>query len=119
MKSTKLIRKHLQPLMDAGAKQKNIAADLGLDNPNYLSMILSDKYETSLLSLNRLEMLSKLCGLSREATIEMALARVSDAGDRPIEMNSDAFKFILKTFAHIAAPVLVSSTSSTLSGASL
>ena len=102
MKSKKLFRQHVAPLLDSGVTQKKLASMLDLPNPNYVSMLNSDRYETTLLSLNRIERLAEICGLTEEEVMRLALARVEDAGNNPVEMSSDTFKFLLKTFAKLA-----------------
>lgn len=102
MKSKKLFRRYIASLLGAGVTQKTLARLLNLPNPNYVSMLNSDKYDTALLSLNRIERLAEVCRLTEAQVVRFALARVEDAGGNPVEMNADTFKFLLKTFAKLA-----------------
>lgn len=100
MKSKELLRRHIQPLIDAGATQKAVSQSLSFKKPNYLSMLLSDKY-TNLYPLDRLEKLSQVCNLNEEDTINFVLARFNDAKLMPVEMSSVTFKYLLTTTAKI------------------
>lgn len=102
MKSKKLVRKHIQKQLDSGITQKGFAKAIGFENPNNVSMLLSDNYGTT-LSLNRLPALASVCGLDDREIIQFALARVEDAGDNPVEINKETLVWLLKTFAKVAA----------------
>ena len=74
---------------------------MDIDSQNYVSMLLSDNYPNALLSPNRFETFAKVCNLSDEEVMRLALARLRDAGEKPVEMNVEAFKFLLRTYGRI------------------
>lgn len=114
MLSKKLVNRYIQPLLNAGHTQKDIAKALGYNNPNYLSMLLSEKYETTLISLNRIERLAEVCGLNETEILQLALARVEDAKNSAIEMSPQSLKYLLKSFASLATKKLAGTSTSSL-----
>ena len=94
LKSKALLRKHVQPLLDSGYKQYELARELGFSRPTFVSMLLSDNRPEALLPLNRLERLAELCHLTEREVMELYLARLADGGD--------IFgRYICKTFSHV------------------
>lgn len=58
------VRAHVQALLDNGFTQAEVAKKLGLDHPNFLSMVLNPKYEKTLLPPVKLQLLQQVCSLS-------------------------------------------------------
>ena len=102
MKSKKIVRAHIQKLLDAGFSQKEVSEKMDYSTPNNISMLLSDTYPKYLISPNKIPNLQKACGLSDGEVVGLTLARLDDAGDSSVEMTKESFKFFLKAFAHVA-----------------
>lgn len=100
-KSKKLVRAHLQPVLSSGYSRKDFARDMEFESPNYVSMLLRENYPNALLSPNRIESFAGVCGLSDEDVLRLALARLEDAGDKPVEMNAAALKFLLRSYGRL------------------
>lgn len=101
-KSKKLVQRHIQAMLNAGWTKKDLARELGLPNPNYLSMLTRENYPNTLLSLDRIERFATVCNLSDEDALRLALARVEDAAGNAAEMSKEAFKALLMRFGRLA-----------------
>jgi len=95
-KSKTLVRNHVEAALPSDYRKKDFAQAMAIDSQNYVSMLLSDKYPNALLSPNRFEAFAKVCNLSDEEVLDLALARLEDAGDKPIELSVATFKFLLQ-----------------------
>lgn len=93
-KSKRLFQAHIQPLLDAGMTRAEVARALGFDNPNNVTMLLSDGYPT-LLSLNRLPQLARLCHMSDLDVGKFMLARIEDGVSRPFELSRETLEWCL------------------------
>ena len=96
--SKQMVNKYLQAKIDNGFTQKEIAKYLGYPNPNYVSMLMSEKYPRALISMNRLKTFASFCNLSPMETLLLALARMSDAGDAPVEFSKCSMLWLLRIF---------------------
>jgi len=101
MSSKKRVRQHIQSRLDEGCTRKDFAGEMGFESPNYVSMLMGDNYPTTLLSPNRIESFAKACDLSDRETMLLALARLRDAGEKPVEMSADTLLFLLKTYGEL------------------
>lgn len=101
MKSKKIVRDHFQRRLDDGASQKTIALEMAYDNPNNISMMLSEKYPKSLMSPNKIPTLCTVCDLSPREAIAVTFARLDDADGRPIEMSKETLKFLFMQFGRL------------------
>lgn len=58
------VRTHVQELLDDGSTQAEVAKKLGLEHPNFLSMVLNPKHAKTLLPPSKLPALQQLCSLT-------------------------------------------------------
>lgn len=103
MKSKKLIRDHVEPLLKAGLTQREFAQEMSFKQPNYVSMLLSDNYPDALMSPNRICTLADVCGLTDEQVVELTLARLDDAKGKPVEMSAETLRFVMRAYARTTA----------------
>ncbi len=94
-----MVRGHLQPLLDAGATQRQIADSLGLENPNFISMVLSDRYPNALLSFPRLRAMCALCGLSATQSLSLVRQLSKVSGKKSVQFDEETFEWMLRCTA--------------------
>jgi transcriptional regulator with XRE-family HTH domain len=94
-----LVRSHLQPLIDAGLTQRELAGKLGLELPNYVSMVLSDRYPEALLPLTRLPAMCALCGLTATESLRLAKRLVAAGARKAVHMDAETFDWVLRCTA--------------------
>lgn len=94
-----LVRSHLQPLIDAGMTQREIAEKLGIESPNYISMVLSDRYPEALLPLTRLPAMCSLCGLTATESLRLAKRLVAAGAKKAVHMDVATFEWMLRCTA--------------------
>lgn len=58
------VRDRIQVLLDTGLTQKEVAERLEYDNPNNVSMLMSDNHPTTILAPAKLRLLQKACHLT-------------------------------------------------------
>ncbi len=96
----KMVAGYVQPLLDSGATGRQVAADLGLPQPNYLYMILSDRYPEAQLPLQRIPALVSLCGLTaRQALALVKLKLRSSKGGQRVVLDEDTFNWLIRCTA--------------------
>lgn len=98
MKSKTIVSNQIQNLIDNGMRQYEVAEALGIDSPNYVSMLKNPDDKKTLLSPDRIEQLAKVCAMTPQEVMNLIFARLRDANGRPIEMSLDTFKFLLVSF---------------------
>lgn len=80
MKSYKhAVRDRIQALLDTGLTQKEVAERLDFDNPNNVSMLMSDRYPNTILAPSKLPLLQKVCGLTNCEALSL-LRLLADSG---------------------------------------
>jgi hypothetical protein len=87
MRYKKRVAEHLQTARDEGRTRKEIAGRLGV-GPNFISMLVRPNYD-DLLAMDRLPLLSELCGLDDREVAKLVLLRATDAGEDCIEMSGE------------------------------
>ena len=98
MKSKTIVSNQIQSLVDNGMRQYEVAEALGIDSPNYVSMLKNPDDKKALLSPDRIEQFAKICAMTPQEVMSLIFARLRDAEGRPIEMGLDTFKFLLVSF---------------------
>ena len=93
------VREQLEPLLDAGATQRELATRLGLANPNFLSMILGDSCPESMLPLSRLPALCTLCGLSAMESLRGVRKLLDSGARRGVHFDVPTFEWMLRCTA--------------------
>jgi hypothetical protein len=78
-----------------GYTRQRLAEELGLKKGNYISMLVSPDYPTTLLSPCRIPALARLCGLSATERLELLHRRVEDHPDNPLQLNREVFRLLL------------------------
>jgi len=96
--SKQIVMQHLQAKVDEGYSQKDIAKHLGFPNPNFVSMLMSEKYPKTLLSMNRLKAFASFCNLTAMETLRFAIARIADSGDAPLELSKSTMLWLFRVF---------------------
>ena len=94
-----LVRSHLQPLIAAGMTHREVAAKLGIESPNFISMVLSDRYPEALLPLTRLPAMCSLCGLTGTESLRLAKRLVAASVVKTVHMDVATFEWILRCTA--------------------
>lgn len=75
------VRDRIQALLDTGLTQKEVADRLRFDNPNNVSMLMSDRYPTTILAPAKLPLLQEVCCLTNcEALALLRLLAASGRG---------------------------------------
>lgn len=96
MKSKAMIRRFIQPALDAGKTQKELCQQLGIRSANYITQLRSDNYPTELLSPDRFEQFARVFEVGDEDLLRLALARLDDADGNKIELSKSTFIYLLK-----------------------
>lgn len=96
--SKQIVIKHLQAKVDEGYTQKEIAKHLGYPNPNFVSMLMNENYPKTIISMNRMKAFAAFCNLTPMDTLRLALARLADAGDAPVEFSKGTMLWLLRLF---------------------
>jgi transcriptional regulator with XRE-family HTH domain len=99
MNYKELVRSHLQPLLDTGMTQREVAEKLGLENPNYVSMMLSDRYPEAELGLARLPALCALCGLTARESLRLAKRLLAGGTKKAVHLDVPTFEWLLRCTA--------------------
>lgn len=94
-----LVRNHIQALIDAGATQRDIAAKLGFESPNFVSMILSDRNPKTVLPLKRLPRLCALCGLTAIESLRLVKRLVASKAKGAFEMDEETLEWVMRCTA--------------------
>lgn len=99
MKSKELVIQHIAAKLSQGDfKQRHVAQALGINSPNFVSMLLSPEYPRTLLPLNRLQAFSEFCGLTPLQTVNLAVARIQDGEKGAVEMSKGTLLWLFKRF---------------------
>jgi hypothetical protein len=86
-----LVRRHLQPLLDAGMTQRQVAQKLGIQS----SMVLSERCPEALLPLMRLPALARLCGLTGIESLRLVKRLTTDSAKKAVQFDVLTFEWIL------------------------
>lgn len=94
-----LVRSHVQPLLDAGMTQREIAAKLGFNSPNYVSMLLNDRHPEAVLPLSRLPAMCALCGLTATESLRLARKLMAIGATKVVHMDVATFDWVMRCTA--------------------
>jgi transcriptional regulator with XRE-family HTH domain len=94
-----LVRSHLQPLIEAGLTQREVAEKLGIESPNYISMVLSDRYPEAQLPMTRLPAMCALCGLTATESLRLAKRLVAACARKTVQLDVATFEWMLRCTA--------------------
>lgn len=93
------VRDRIQAVLDTGLTQKKFAERLEFDNPNFVSMLMSDAYPTNILAPAKLPLLQKVCGMTNCETL--ALFRLLIASGRGaskvMHLDLETFDWLIRT----------------------
>ncbi len=83
------VRERIQALLDTGLTQKEVAERLEFDNPNNVSMLMSDRYPNTVLAPSKLPLLQKVCGLPNGEALALLrlLARSGRGGSKAMHID--------------------------------
>lgn len=91
------IRCHVQELLDGGLTQAELAKNLGLEHPNFLSMVLNPKHPTTLLPPGKLPALQQICALSNLQSLRLfRLACSPSGGKKSMRMDPALFDWLVR-----------------------
>ena len=93
------VRSFIQPLLDAGMTQGEVATRLGLKHPNHVCQILGDHYPTQVLPIGRLPALCSLCGLTATESLRLVKSLVASATKKGMQLDVPTFEWLLRCTA--------------------
>lgn len=93
------VRDRIQALLDTGLTQKDVALRLEFDNPNNVSMLMSDRYPNTILAPAKLPVLQNVCGLTNcEALALFRLLASSGRGDsKAMHLDLETCDWLIRT----------------------
>lgn len=93
------VRDRIQALLDAGLTQKEVAEWLEFENPNNVSMLMSDRYPNNILAPAKLALLQKVCRLTNcDALALFRLLASSGRGDsKAMHLNLETVDWLIRT----------------------
>lgn len=93
------VRVRIQVLLDAGLSQREVAEQLEFDNPNNISMLMSDRYPTTVLAPAKLPLLERACRLTACQALGLFRLYVASApGDsKSMHLDLETCDWLIRT----------------------